>query len=557
MDQQSIPGAPFEPGMKPTPTSPTTSEFATKTCPTGSDALSPSPAPLAQLPQQLAHSLSSPIEAQNRPLVLASSTLADLPEEILIDIFFLLINHAGLGSPLERPFDKTVHSAYKQLFILIGVCSGWRRICLSRGAFWSLISARKHWKVPESIIDLCLERVKDSDLHLDAELYDAPNDRLLEIITKYGPRVRTLNLSGETPEALRNTVSSLLEQSRPGFIPSLFLRNDQVTLDNDSHHTWPLLFPLASPEHTLFAGFADSLSALRLRGFNLGWRHTEFSKLVELKLHHICFHKLSEIADLMHAIASAPILRRLQLIDLRCHLDDVHTLQIDQHGNFPPLHPTLQFLFLKNIRWGLLLLILRSIIPGSYKTVVSYSRKIFLERYSTDLTLLKESVLQSFNIDTLMVSRNWVQYSDFIPCLLRAMPTIKGLCIAHCEFTEKTFKGLTCPLSPSTDGGNAGPATIRRLHILGSTFELSDLEGLKEVVTSHGIQELKLGGSVDRLKSDPEHIPTLEHPIRFEDPNDDEHTAPIKEWLRSAVPKFDLVERLEDLPDIDFQSYDW
>lgn len=556
MDQHSTPKPPFEPHMKTTPTSPATSEFSTKACSIETGTLTPNPMPCTQLLQQLPYSPTSPAEVQNRPPTLAPLTLDRLPEELLIDIFFLLINHAGLGSPLERPFDKTVHSAYKQLFILISVCSGWRRICLSRGAFWSFISARKHWKSPETIIDLCLERAKDSDLHLDAELDNAPNDRLLEIIAKYGPRVRTLNLSGESPEALRSTIC-LLGQSKPEFISSLFLRNDQVTLDSDSHHTWPLLFPSASPEHALFAAFADSLSALRLRGFNIDWSQTGFSKLVDLKLHHICFHNLSEIADLMHSIASTPKLRRLQLIDLRCHLDDVHTLQVDQRGNFPTLHPTLQFLFLKNLRWGLLLLILRSIIPGSYKIVVSYSRKIFLERYSTDLTLLKESVLQSFNIDTLMISRNWAQYSDFIPLLLRAMPTIKGLCIAHCEFTTKTFKALAYSLEPTVDGSNVGLPTIQRLHILGSTFELLALEGFKEVVTIHHIQELKLGGAIDRLKSDPEHIPTLERPTRFEDPNDDEHTAPIKGWLRDTVPRFELVEKLENFPDFDFQSYDW
>ncbi|KAJ1300861.1 hypothetical protein OPQ81_002500 [Rhizoctonia solani] len=536
------------------PASPAASEFSSKTS-IGDQSLTSIHTLEDHLIQNPAFLPRSPSPSQKESPV--PLNVCHLPEEILIDIFFLVLNHASPGTPRERPFERTVQPYYKQLFILLSVCSDWRRICQNRGAFWSLISARKYWKTPESIINLCLERAQGSDLHLDGELGDVPNSRLLEIITAYGSRTRTLNLSGENPEILRTTVTSLLGQSKPGHISSLFLRNDRNTLDDNSHHTWPFLFPLASPEYTLLNGFTDSLKALRLSGFRLDWGQAGFSKLVELKIQHICFDSLSEIADLLHTIAASPQLKRVQMNDLRCHLDDINTQRIDRPGSLPVFHPSLQFLFLKNIRWSLLILILRSIIPGGYKIAIGYSRRVYLRRYPKDLDVLRESVLQSFNIDTLMISRNWAYRSHILHYLLEAMPTIQALSISHGEFVKETFQALIRPVESSMDGNRMFFPTIRRLHIMGSTFEPLDLDGLKEVVDSHAIQELKLGGSIEELKSDPEHTPTLERSVRFEDPKDDEHTAPMKAWLGENVPKFSLVRRLEDLPDFDFQCYDW
>ncbi|CAE6426460.1 unnamed protein product [Rhizoctonia solani] len=549
MEQQTEADTSFEPNKTTNPASPTASVFSSK------DNLSPSPPPENDSIPQLIPLPPSPTPSQIE--LPGTLNLYRLPEEILIYVFFLLINHASPGSPRERPLDWTVRSSYKQLFIIISVCSDWRRICLSRGAFWSLISACKHWNEPESVMNLCLERARGSDIHLDGGLGHVSDPKLLEVIANYGPRIRTLNIAGDNPEVLRNTVTSLQVHSKPGCTNSLFIYNRQVTLDGEGHHTWPYLFPSTDPEHSLFNGYTDAMSSLRLRGFRLHWGQTSFSRLVELKIQSICPETLAEVGDLMHAIASAPQLRRLQLVDVRCHLDAIHTLQIDRPGDAPVFHPNLEFLFLKNIRWGLLLLILRSIIPGSYKTTISYSRREYLRRYSTDLTVLKESGLQGFNIDTLLVSRNWVHRSEFLPSLLKAMPSIKTLSLAHCEFSKETFQVLTRPQKSDVDEGETEFPTIRRLHMLGSTFDPQELDGLKEVVTSHGIQELKLGGSIDELKSDSEHTPTLERPVRFEDPKDDEQTAPMKDWLRDTVPDFGIVRRLEDFPDFDFQSYDW
>ncbi|CAE6448956.1 unnamed protein product, partial [Rhizoctonia solani] len=262
----------------------------------------------------------------------------------------------------------------------------------------------------------------------------------------------------------------------------------------------------------------------------------------------------AEVADLLFAIGSAPNLRSLQLVDVRIHPEVIQTNPIEMQGGLPVFHPNLELVFLKNIRWCLLSLLLQSIIPGSYRIVLSYTLKEYLIRYTTDLAALKESPLQGYNIDTLMTSRKWVRDSDLLHSLLKAIPTIKTLSVVQCEFTRDILRALVRPLEPKSDGSEINFPTIRRLHIMDSSFEYSDLDGLKEVVTSHGIQGIKLGGSTSGSKSG--HASTPEGWVRFEDSKDDERTASTVAWLQDNVPNFLLVKRFQDLPDYDFQTYD-
>ncbi|CAE6435557.1 unnamed protein product [Rhizoctonia solani] len=483
----------------------------------------------------------------------APLTLRDLPEEVIAHVFFILIHDASPGSQREQPIKTTIQSIYRYLFTLASVCSDWRRICLSRGAFWSLIPFYRDWKDSESMLNLCLERAGGSDIHLGGGLTYGREQKLLELIPNYGLRIRTLNVYAETPDKLPRVVAALQEHSSPGRLSGLCLTNYQMIQDHDYHHTWPLLFPLASPEHDRFNLFAESLSSLRLWGFKLNWGQLRFSDLVDLQIQHIRVENISEVADLLFAIGSAPKLRSLQLVDVRIHPEVIGTHPIEIQGGLPVFHPNLQFVFFKNLRWCLLSLILRSIIPGSYKIVLSYTLREYLIRYTTDLTALKESAPQGYNIDTLMTSRKWVRDCDLLRSFLKALPTVKTLNIAQCEFTKEIFQALVRP-TESDPGSDANFPRIHRLHIMDSTFECSDLDGLQEVVTSHRIQELKLGGSMDRRKSD--RASTPEGWVRFEDSKDDEHTTSTVAWLRDNVPKFFLVKRSQDLPDYDFQTYD-
>ncbi|CAE6458640.1 unnamed protein product [Rhizoctonia solani] len=484
----------------------------------------------------------------------APLTLHNLPEEILAHIFFILINNASPGSRQEQPIKTIIQLTYRCLFILASVCSNWRRICLSRTAFWSLIPFYRDWKDSESMLNLCLERAGGSNIHLGGGLTHGREQKMLEVIPKYGSRIRSLNIYAEIPDKLPSIVAALLEHSIPGSITSLCITNHQMIQDNDYHHTWPPLFPLASPEHDRFNRYAKSLSSLRLWGLKLNWSQLRFSNLVDLQIQHIRVENISEVADLLFVIGSAPKLHSLQLVDVRIHPEVIQTHAIEMQGGLPVFHPNLEFVFLKNIRWCLLSLLLRSIVPGSYRIVLSYTLKEYLIRYTTDLAALKESTLQGYNIDTLMTSRRWVRDSDLLHSLLKAIPTIKTLSVAQCEFTRDILRALVRPLEPESNDSETNFPTIRRLHIMDSSFDCPDLGGLKEVVTSHGIQALKLGGSIGGSRSGDTSTP--EGWVRFEDSRDEERTAPTVAWLQDNVPKFLLVKHFQDLPDYDFQTYD-
>lgn len=484
-------------------------------------------------------------------------TVYDIPEEILAHIFLTIINDVGPGNREEQPIKTTIRLSYRYLFTLSSVCSYWRRICLSRGSFWSLIPLYNEWKDPDCIMNLCLERAGGSAIHLGGALGDIVDARLLDIIIKYGPRIRSLNSYGSHFDVLRNTVFSLLEHSNPGCLVSLSLHNYEITKDDHGyHHTWPLLFPTNSPEQALFNTFAESLSTLRLGGFKLNWSQTRFSELVDLKIQHLSAEGLSEIADLLTAIASAPKLRTVLLVDIRLHAYSIQTRPLDRPGALPVCHPSLELLYLKDTRWSLLSHIIRSFITGSYRTVINYTRKEYLARYPSDLTSLETSPLQGYKIDTLMISRNWIQEHDVLRALLKAMPTIQTLYIARCEFTGGIFQALVRPSEVILDSNETDYPIIYRLHVICATFKHTDLNRLKEVVTSHCIQELKLGGSMG--ESEPEQttiMPELERFVRFEEPKDNERTAPIRKWLKNTVPKFSLVKNIKDILDFDYLIY--
>jgi hypothetical protein len=78
---------------------------------------------------------------------------------------------------------------------------------------------------------------------------------------------------------------------------------------------------------------------------------------------------------------------------------------------------------------------------------------------------------------------------------------------------------------------------------------------LKDVVVSHGIQELVIVGPKREYRDQPVKFKNL---VYLEDSEDDQFTTLIKEWLRSSVPKFILANSLKDIPDCyNFETDIW
>ncbi|CAE6448347.1 unnamed protein product [Rhizoctonia solani] len=505
--------------------------------------------------QQLAHTDLDPTNPQNE-LVLHRN-VHDIPAEILLKIFSVFIYDPDPESQRVLAIDRVIQSIYQRLFTLIRVCSDWRGICLSKSAFWSLIPLLIRWQGAEK---LCLERAGSSKLHLIGEFKYA-DPRLLEVITQYGPRIQTLDISGVNPTVVRETVASLLKHGASGCIANLSVRNYQASFRRDRFSESRTLFHPTSSQYASFNKFPDSLRQLRLCGFNLDWGRVHFSGLVELRLQELALEDNLMVTNLLLAVASASNLRSLKLIRMEVRRSIIiPDEELDQVASRLPVSlPSLQSLFLQDIHRDLLLFILQSITPGPYRIIICFTESSsFISQVlngdpdQEDTLHIKTLELQDFNIDTLMISGNWLQGFK-LHHMLKAMPSIKSLCVRGHTFTKVVLQALVRPPGSTTNGSDTDFPVIRRLHVVNTDFHYLALDKLKEVVNSHSIRELRLGRV---LALEPWNLEE-EKMIRFEDPRDSRFTGPIKDWLQANVPNFAVVRRMRDIPDSEFQMHVW
>ncbi|KAH7332982.1 hypothetical protein B0J17DRAFT_771468 [Rhizoctonia solani] len=481
--------------------------------------------------------------------------LHDLPVEILCKIFDTAIHDTDPGTSRDLAVVEAILALYRRLCSLTSVCSHWRRICLSTGSFWSLIPILRR-KGDGPPMDMCLERAGDSKLHLVGEV-GVLDPQVVEVITQYGPRIQTLDISGVRHNA-RKIVASVLKHSNSGGIANLSVRDYQACYRRDRFEQSRNLFSPDSSEYTLFSRFADSLNVLRLCGFNLNWTQVHFSRLVELRLEEVALEDKAMATNMLLAVASAPELRRLQLSRMEVRQDITRENQSDQPISLPVSLRELQSLCLRDIHRDLLPFLLQSINPGSYQTLVGFTQPSSFYSQSSNFGNAWEDILQiqalelkGFNIDTLMISGNWLSGSKFYD-MLWAVPTITSLCIRGHSFNKRALRALIRLPESGKGGGNEHFPTIRRLHILDADFDLTALDELKEVVKSHGVQELRLGRLLVPLPSSRE-----DNMVRFEHPEDGLYTKPIEDWLRATVPNFTVARRMKDIPDSEFWMDIW
>ncbi|CAE6441867.1 unnamed protein product [Rhizoctonia solani] len=203
-------------------------------------------------------------------------------------------------------------------------------------------------------------------------------------------------------------------------------------------------------------------------------------------------------------------------------------------------------------------LILHSIAPGSYRTVVNLTQQSHLygpggsaSGPETEALALQ---LEGINIDILVLDRSTITNHD-LRLILRAMPTIQTLYILERSIGSKTSQNLVRPIESSVGSDNVRFPKIHTLYLWDCYLNARDdpnLDKFKEMVISHGIQELGLRGGMATpmlVQSSPI--------VLFDDPEADQYTTPIKEWLRDNVPQFKMIKELNDLPHYNRQEKFW
>ncbi|KAH7325467.1 hypothetical protein B0J17DRAFT_681479 [Rhizoctonia solani] len=496
------------------------------------------------LTEQLARSRAYMAKARNK---LAAITYR-LPDEIIAAIFSFSMG--GDPSQEELPLKDGIRSIYRRLYTLFAVCSNWLRIGLSTGALWSLIPVLEYESKGSrySGIYLGLERFTSTNLYLAGDLSGQLDNDFLTSITHFGSRFRSLNLCGETYDTLKDTVACILRQATPGHLTDFSVCYRRCYPTPQPKY----LFPPDSFEHIILMGVAVLLNTLRLSGFGLDWSTLRFTGLVQLRFQATQFKDASVMNAFLFAIASAPALHTLEMID-------VYSAPIWLPNEQPTPRvslPSLRTLYLQDLDEEILLPVVHSIAPGPYQTILSFiSGDGFVirnhpegESYYGWLSALRDS-----KIDTLMIFGGWTLGYE-LNSILGALPSIQSLYIGDYYLDEEMLRALVRPIEFDTYSGNFNFPKIRVLYFWDCTFFLSDgstLYSFKEVVTSHGIQELGLGGKMAFSEC------ISPQPVRFDDPDGDYYTAPIKKWLTDNVPKFKLINSPNELPGYGFQADVW
>ncbi|KDN47022.1 hypothetical protein RSAG8_03799, partial [Rhizoctonia solani AG-8 WAC10335] len=498
-----------------------------------------------------------------------ASPIHRLPEEMVSTIFMNVIfdfSHSDI--PDSTLMEQNVYEVYRRLYQLLGVCSTWRGIIMTRGVFWSVIPMVENLSTRElGPFKLSLKRAGGSNLHLvavaDSESADISKN-LTEILTEYSSRFYAINLSIRDPRILVDAVDKLLQEDNTGSLTKLSIRcvnafNNQSWLPSDDRDSY--VFHHDDLRQILFTRLAGALRTFRINGVHFHWQATTFStRLNELWIENITLGYDDAVVPFLQALSSASELRDLKIItvDTFCRRNSMAgTTEAPSRVVFP----NLQSLYIRDIYSNTLKSLLRMITPGSYHLTL-FLRETSLQNnlYERDFDeieinhpefgmanlgeLCKD--LERVPVHTLMLSEHSAFAIDRLTAptlqlLLEAMPALKTLKMHRWVFDEALWDCLKQPHSNQADLQERSFPALEYLQLSEATI-LTD-EGFQDLVASHPLQQVVLGATI------------------VIDCSDDTTQKPLEEgnrmvgWLKDNVPNFRLVEDRYCPPE--FQPVRW
>jgi hypothetical protein len=340
----------------------------------------------AVLDQQIAEARSTLTLSRNKIV----SPVYRLPEEVLSQIFM----DALYGySDIPDVDESRVVDYYRRLHHLIGVCSAWKNVIVSRGVFWSIVPMiySGFWALKtERATRLSLERAQERPLHLTAHLSFYAYDR----VSEYASRFRTVNIStrDNSNEVMRRLLHDIIF---PGTPEPLSL--SQLSLCHIYDAPYYSRLPLESdyimrncfPEHR-FNVVVNNLAILRIRGAQFYWDHISFSHhLTELHLQDVLVGYDTSLMNLFGALSSAAQLRDLKLIGIKAF--PVRNTLVGRYISLP----SLKTLLLRDLYFNVLAICLSTI------TSRSHHLTLFLNRKCRCLNLLGNNQSQDIDIHAL------------------------------------------------------------------------------------------------------------------------------------------------------------
>ncbi|CAE6350690.1 unnamed protein product [Rhizoctonia solani] len=462
-----------------------------------------------------------------------ASSIQRLPDEILSRVFDYAINLYDVEQSHHLSAQYRTQVTYRNLHTLLGVCTAWRRVGISHCALWSLVPVvrNRNDRFMSTAAQLSLERAARSKLHLVAELN---RDRLdmetyvREILTQYGPRFSTINLHSDSMAPIRVAVRKLVKSARDTHSSLTGLSICHHRPDKFMARGIDDIYGQSDSDQGDFNRLLEPLQVLRLCGLKIHFGGLLFKNLTELRLQDMWAGRTVDVEDFMWSLSSATQLRRLEVISILNHPNQVNTTP--RSYDFPITLRSLETLYLEDLFKDLLDLILGSIAPGSHHTTLHLTGKCVRTYPPRDNEVLgfHDSKLGDFKIDTLMIGHDLGSHGPALRPLLEMLPTVKTLYMDCLTLTPSNLRPLINHAGPGKP--TVGFPRLTKLYIGQSFFpDITGLHSLQEVVASHPLTELGLGVG---LREFTETRDVLRH---IQDPH--EQLDSFREWFLNSVPK--------------------
>ncbi|CAE6438294.1 unnamed protein product [Rhizoctonia solani] len=467
-----------------------------------------------------------------------------LPREILTEIFLDVV-YSSIDQLHPASMETTLLQMFRSLSSLQQVCRVWREIIVTRGTFWHF--APVYCTVTPDLRctqapNLALER-SNGNLYLAAVMkLNIPG--LLRTLP-ISPRIRKANIVAESYFAIQDFIKAILDSNPPATMSelSLYVERDH----NGPSHNFVRILSGNSHEWGSFCEFLNSLSVLRVRGAHFDWTNMTFShRLVEICIQDVMMGSdTGDFVQFLRNLSLAPNLRDLKLVSVSSSFDRMFLRIASAEKKIQ--FPSLESLLLADLPCNTLITAVFYIAPGSHTRTLYLTERCIQpvdHPYETiDFEVLFDN-LEVEQVDTLALSgeciHDWLPISD-LPTILCSVPELKSLKLSGWTLGERECSAIA---NTKVEGSGSDARKFPELAYLDlSRARIRDEEWLKQVVISHPIQRMVLGGSI--LK-DNGGTPKFE-PLQSNDP--------IVEWLGLNVPDFTLVD--DEAQPAEFSCFVW
>ncbi|CAE6377877.1 unnamed protein product [Rhizoctonia solani] len=478
-----------------------------------------------------------------------SSRFNTLPKEIISEIFLDVVYSP---SPTDNPNPSMLNSLetiFTRVDNLLSVCSWWKDIGLSLGALWYFppMADSKLARPARRTASISLQRISvpqyDNRLYLAAILpscynainFPAPNGR--------APQFNAINIQARSITGTVNLLSSVIQSQAPEALSELSIYHYHIGRERYVNHPQDFLidFFTGSQKQRLI-DLIGSLSVLRIRKVNIRWDEIAFSnRLVSFHLEAVSLGNYSQLIGLLQTLQSAPELRELKFRTVFAFPEPLES------GPARIVFSKLHSLYLENLDFGVLQVIIDSVVPGSHKRALyltSQAAYVHMPAVEAELIDFQRLVdlLKRSKIDNLLVDgyyrELWISGS-LLRIILESLPSLVAFQSMNCNLKEEHLQALERPKTRD-DSSQSLPLpfpSLTQLSLVNTSIE--DMDALKLVVESHRIQSMILSSNVTTVDRNIENDSKGWRPSHYYTFTDEDQ---IVQWLKGAVPKFNLVD---------------